>query len=227
MSLDLDRVSDAAITGAALRQLAPLGALRAVPGGAQLACEGAAVEALYLVGSGRFLHTLPVDGLGPDADEVPVAESLRGALIGLGDWAADGRHAASVRAVAAGEVIVLDPRRVMAAAHDDPALALLLIGLMSTGLRRCIAEAGRQRRATVTQRTAGYLLDLPRLGRGARHEVRLPMPKKTLAAHLGVTQQSLSRVLRRLRDVGVQVDGRRVLIADPVRLRAVAGWEEA
>lgn len=228
MPLDIDRLSDAAVTATAVRRLSPLGTLRSVPRDAVVARAGEPVETLFLVRSGRFLHALPLAGADATVCTtagVPVDESLCGALIGLADWRADGRHATTVHAAAAGEVIALDPAAVEAEACRDGTVGLLLIGLMSIALRRCIGATGAMRGSTATQRTAAYLLGLPVLGRGAGHEVRLPMPKKTLAAHLGVTQQSLSRVWRRLAADGVRVQGRRIVIADPARLAAVAEGE--
>lgn len=182
-----------------------------------LARQGEPVEALYLVLSGRFLCSVPLV-----SGEVPVEEPVRGALIGLADWAADGRHAGSVTAIAAGEVVAIDPALLAGKAARDADLALLLVTLLSMSLRRCIAETEAMRRRTVVQRTAAYLLALPPASRDGALEVRLPMAKKTLAAHLGMTQQSLSRVLRLLRPAGVTVRGRLVAIADRARLSALA-----
>lgn len=216
MSIDLERLSDAAVTAAALRRLAPLGTVRPVARGTVLAAAGAPVEALHLVLSGRFLCSVPLA-----ADAVPVEELMRGALIGFPDWAADGHHAVAVTAVAAGEVVVIDPLRLQDLASRDAEVALLLVALLSVALRRCIGATEAMRRRTVVQRTAAYLLALPPASRNGALEVRIPMAKKTLAAHLGMTQQSLSRVLRLLRPAGVTVRGRLVAIADPGRLSAL------
>lgn len=218
MPVDIDRLSDTAVTTAALRRLAPLGTVRPVARGAVLAHAGDPVRALYLVLSGRFLCSVSLQ----DGSEVPVEEPVRGALIGFADWAADSRHSVVVQAVAAGEVVVLDPARLKALAAADAEVALLLVALLSISLRRCIGATESMRRCTVVQRTAAYLLALPAASRNGTLEVRLPMAKKTLAAHLGMTQQSLSRVLRLLRPDGVTVRGRLVAIADRGRLCALA-----
>lgn len=216
-ALDIERLSETAVTTTALRRLAPLGSVRPVARGTVLAREGEAVEALFLVLSGRFLCSVPLNGA-----DVPVEEPVRGALIGFADWCADGRRSGSVTAVAAGEVVCIDPAVLSAQASRDADLALLLVALLSTSLRRCIAATEAMRRRTVVQRTAAYLLGLPPASREGASEVRLPMAKKTLAAHLGMTQQSLSRVLRLLRAEGVTVQGRLVAIADRARLTAMA-----
>ena len=47
------------------------------------------------------------------------------------------------------------------------------------------------------------------------------MSKKVLAGQLGVTSETLSRTLARFRDEGsIAVDGKRITLRDPERLRA-------
>lgn len=220
MPIDIERLSDSAVTAAAVRRLMPLGGVRPVPRDAVLARAGDAVDRLFLVLSGRFLCSVPLAETGSDLP-VPVEELMRGTLIGLADWCADRRHSVTVEAVAAGEVVEIDPARLAALAAADGELALVLVGLLSIGLRHCIGATEAMRQRTVKQRTAAYLLGLPPASRGGGLEVRLPMAKKILAAHLGMTQQSLSRVLRHLRADGVTVRGRHIAIADPSRLQAM------
>ena len=56
--------------------------------------------------------------------------------------------------------------------------------------------------------------------------VTLPQERKLLAAHIGVTPESLSRAFVALRAVGVGGRGRKVTIDDVARLRAFCGADE-
>ena len=217
MPIDIACLSDAAVAAAAQRRLEPLGRVRPVACDAVLCRAGEPVETLFMVRSGRFLTLLPLPGVeGP----VPVDEATAGAVIGLGDWLAGLAHAATVRAVAAGEVLEVPTAVLRDRAAAEPDMALLLVGLLSNALRRCISATDFLRRGDVRQRTVAYLLSLPsqRARAGQGETVRLPMSKKLIAAHLGMTQQSFSRVLRRLRDEGIVIEGRRVTIADRTHL---------
>ncbi|MCR6628614.1 MAG: Crp/Fnr family transcriptional regulator [Magnetospirillum sp.] len=71
------------------------------------------------------------------------------------------------------------------------------------------------------QRLARLLLDHvgPRSG-SANGE--LPLLKKTVAAKIGVDPASLSRLLRRMKDLGVSVQGNSIKVADVGVLRGVA-----
>lgn len=223
MHVDVEALSDSAVTAAALRRLRPLGRPRAVARDEVMVRAGEPVTDVFLVQSGRFIGFLPIEtGL-----EVPVDEVMHGCLLGLPGLFTDGRHPFTVRAVAAGEVAAIDGAELRRHAERDAELALLLVALLSVRLRECIGAAGEMKLRTVRQRTAAYLLRLAPHGRPGPVEVRLPMPKKLLAAHLGMTQQSFSRVLRNLRAAGVTVRGRLATIADPPSLAALASAEDA
>lgn len=217
MPIDIACLSDAAVAAAAQRRLEPLGRVRPVARETVLCHAGEPVDTLFMVRSGRFIALLPLAGAdGP----VPVEEATAGAVIGLGDWLAGAPHAATVRAVAAGEVLEVPAAVLRDRAAAEPDMALLLVGLLSNALRRCIAATDALRRGDVRERTIAYLLSLPpqRGTDGVGETVRLPMSKKLVAAHLGMTQQSFSRVLKRLRAEGIAIEGRRVTIADRARL---------
>ncbi len=73
----------------------------------------------------------------------------------------------------------------------------------------------------VTARTAGYLVrDMDRL---KSMDFDLPPTREQLAAHIGTVREQASRALSHLKSLGlIEVDGRRVRILSPDRIRAVA-----
>ncbi len=77
-------------------------------------------------------------------------------------------------------------------------------------------------------RLARFLLRQPGSRPPARPVVEFPMPKKELAAHLSMTPETLSRLLRRWQDRG-WIDSERstVRIVDAARLQALADGEDA
>lgn len=76
-------------------------------------------------------------------------------------------------------------------------------------------------------RLGHYLLRLPTRSEAGVLVIELPMAKKELAAHLAITPETLSRVLRRWQDAGVvQSSGRRLEVLDERLLVAIADRDE-
>ena len=72
-------------------------------------------------------------------------------------------------------------------------------------------------------RLARYVMKLPAKGASDPLEVELPLAKKDLAAHLAITPETLSRLLRRWQDQGiVETRGKRILLLDSRVLTAIA-----
>lgn len=181
-----------------------------LPGGCRLVRQGEPVEALILILSGRALATRRFQG-----EDVPVAELGPGVLVGLEGLCGTGRHGLTVSTLGPVRLLDLPRGEVLERLRTDPEAALLLFSVLAGRLRACIAQTDDLRFRDATARVARYLrdcLDPPDPDGGARG--RLLFPKKTLAAHLGVTQQSLSRVLRRLRAEGITVRGSVISVAD-------------
>ena len=100
---------------------------------------------------------------------------------------------------------------------DYPGIAVAMLRAMSDHL-----EDAQRRLALgtldVPDRVADFLLDLPLL-RGDAMRVRLPWPKRDVAAYLGTTPESFSRALERLTSQGlIRVDGDTVTLIDPAAL---------
>lgn len=78
-------------------------------------------------------------------------------------------------------------------------------------------------------RLAGFLLDIA--ARFASRDLpaqafRLPMPRRDIANFLGLAEETVCRLFRRFHSRGwIAVSGKRVVLRDPSRLRAVAGGE--
>lgn len=105
----------------------------------------------------------------------------------------------------------IDPGQLCVFRHED--LDRLVRAHPSIGLRMLQAVSGRLQETEsrlvsvisgdVSSRLAEYLLSLPGTTSDGETTVRLPLPKKDVAALLDTTPESLSRQLRRLRDSGV------------------------
>lgn len=131
----------------------------------------------------------------------------------------------------ANAVAVESPTVLVAVASDpflrmfdsDPAIGRTLVATLSARLLQLVGLVEELSALSAGARLARALLDLPSKGGGDRLFVEIPEAKKDLAAHLGITPETLSRLLRRWQDRGVlTLDGRKLEILDAGRLASIA-----
>jgi CRP/FNR family transcriptional activator FtrB len=108
---------------------------------------------------------------------------------------------------------------------QEPALALALAHQFAHYWRKLIRQIKDLKLKSAAERLAVFLIALAPSGSGAA-SVTLPQERKLIAAHIGVTPESLSRAFVALRAVGVGGRGRKVTIDDLARLRAFCGADE-
>ncbi|MBW4090206.1 MAG: helix-turn-helix domain-containing protein [Proteobacteria bacterium] len=117
---------------------------------------------------------------------------------------------------------------VEALADRDPVVARRLRSFASNGLRAARERMMLLGRKTATERIASFLLEMTaRAPPTGRNRVALPMGRADIADHLGLTTETVCRVLTCLRVGGTittspRRDGADVTIRDPATLRALA-----
>ncbi len=102
---------------------------------------------------------------------------------------------------------------------ENRRLAMLLLGGLADWQRRLIREISELKSKSPVQRLAAFLVALAPAGGGSA-QLRLPLTKAQLASRIGITPESLSRALGRLKAAGVESRGREVVITDLDVLRA-------
>gem|GEM_PF-642982 len=103
--------------------------------------------------------------------------------------------------------------------RHSPAAQLRMLGYMSARLKRLIAQIADLKLMTGPQRLAHFIILLLERS-GDVHSAQLPFEKRTLAALLGMTPESLSRAFRRLGGLGVSTAaGGNLVVADIEQLR--------
>ncbi len=117
---------------------------------------------------------------------------------------------------------------VEALADRDPAVARRLRLLVGAELRAAHERMALLGRRTASERLAHFLLEMEaRAPRGGCGRVVLPMGRADIADHLGLTPETVCRLLACLRHEGTigtgrAVDGAEVTILDPRALAALA-----
>ena len=127
---------------------------------------------------------------------------------------------------------VMSRARLREALRDDPDLGLRLLAVLGVRLRDAMARVEELTGGDALTRTAAVLVSLLPAGGGrTRMEiVHVPSPAYLLASQIGLTPETFSRALGRLRRAGVlhRLGSGRYQVLDPVRLRnAAAGrWND-
>lgn len=122
-------------------------------------------------------------------------------------------------AALADTLVVMAPRKPLLRLLDsDPRLMRELLGLLSERVQSLVADFEATTLHGARERLAAYLASLASGG-----DATLPASKTVIAARLGMTKETLSRLLHRLADEGViAVQRREIRVLDRERLSAAA-----
>ena len=147
-----------------------------------------------------------------DADGRPLLLALRTAGDILGEVATlvDGPRTATLQALDAVEVLTMRGQHFATLCQTEPKFAWVLLGILANRLRdgsfQGVVSGGSSKR-----RVALLLLELAvRYGRPSGTDVELTAPgtQDELASTLGISRETLARILRELRNSGVITTGR-------------------
>lgn len=125
--------------------------------------------------------------------------------------------------VAETKAVVIPSAPILALLGREAGFGKALVASLAEAHLHLCAEIGAAALQSGAQRLAVYLDELADGGAGSGEcAVQLPFSKTLLAARLGMTKETLSRLLRQLSAQGmIVVTQRSILIRDAVRLRAV------
>jgi CRP/FNR family cyclic AMP-dependent transcriptional regulator len=182
--------------------------------------EGDPCTGMYVVESGhiRIFKTSPggreqvlsIDGPGGSVAELPVFDG--------------GNYPASVSAIEDSTLLFISKQDFQALCLAHPEVALKVLRVVGARLRRLVGIIEELSFTTVRHRLAAFLVRLARR-EGTRTpegmEVTLPASNQELASQIGTVRELVSRNLSRFQsEKFIQMDGRRVVIADLVALEA-------
>ncbi len=134
----------------------------------------------------------------------------------------DAPYLMTARLLEEGRILLCPAATFRAQARANAALAFGCTLVLSSYWRVLIGQIKDLKLLSAIERLSAMLLAL-----APRHTgpvtVTLPGGRQLIAGRLGVTPQSLSRAFAALRPLGVTGSSRTVAIADPARLRDIAG----
>jgi CRP-like cAMP-binding protein len=187
--------------------------------GELLFSEGDLCTGLFLVASGKIRifklsaagreQVLAVEGPGSSFAELPVFDG--------------GNYPASASALEDAEVLFISRKDFQTFCREHPDVALKLIAVVGSRLRRLVGIIEDLSFTTVRQRLIALILRLTQTsGTASREGVHVELTKthQDLAAELGTVRELVSRNLSRLQAEGfLEVDGRKIIVKDLAGLK--------
>jgi len=209
------------LSQAQLAAVAEIGVVTAYPKGKTIFSEGEAATGFHVAVSGQVkIFKLSLDGReqiihiygpGEPFGEVPMFEG--------------GRLPAHAETTMDADILFLPREGLTRLIELDSTLAMNMLAALSMKLRRFTVKLENLTLKETPQRVAAYLLDLSDRDGGAA-EVTLDVTKGHLAGLLGTAQETLSRVLKKLKEAGlIDVAGKRITLIDPDGLQDVSDGE--
>jgi CRP-like cAMP-binding protein len=188
--------------------------------------EGEPCEGFYVVLTGKIRifktsangreQILAMEGPGSSVAELPVFDG--------------GRYPASVAAVDGSEMIFISRKDFQAFCLQHPQVALKVLAVVGSRLRRLVGIIEELSFTTVRQRLVSHLLRLAsdigqKTDRGI--EIMLPGSHQDLAHQIGTVRELVSRNLSRLQAEGLlELDARNILIRDVKGLETIQSSSE-
>jgi CRP-like cAMP-binding protein len=134
------------------------------------------------------------------------------------------RYPASAVATEDGtEVLEVGAESFLRQFEGDGRVAKAMVASLSTWLLRLVGKVEELTVLSAGARLARYLLDLPSTTTPEGAAIELPLAKRDLAASLGITPETLSRLLRKWQDREVvKSEGSTIVVLDADVLMALA-----
>jgi len=192
--------------------------------GAFLFFEGDPADRFYIVLSGK----VKIAKNSPEGKEQILLLAGPGDSFGEAALFARRKYPATAEVIAGSDLISFSYEKFMALIRDNPSLAVNLIARLSMLLHHLTRIIQNISLEDVSTRLAGYLVDLmPDNASTDRQTILLADKKMFLASLLGTIPETLSRAFARLSEAGlISVEGQRIEILEPERLRRMAGGEK-
>jgi CRP/FNR family transcriptional regulator len=203
---DLERLQ------AIVRHIGPL------PVGSYLFRSGDPFIAIYAVRSGCIKsHSFDANG-----HELVHGFHLRGELLGF-DAVYPDHHRCNALVLESSSLCVMPYRDITLLSEEFPSLRDPLLRLVGRELSKQLMCAEYP---SATQKIANFLLDIrARLHRAGKadDQFALPMAREDIANYLGITPETVSRVLAKLQQGGlIEANRRSIFLTDPARLGLTA-----
>ena len=128
----------------------------------------------------------------------------------------------TARALTRTKVCSIPVSAVIATMRQSPQLAVNIMAVTSGQWRMSVRNLLDLSSRTAAQRVGVFLLRIADLQADSVAQV-LPIPKRHLAARLGITAETLSRMLQTVANNGLYLRGRTIIVRDRAKIEAFCG----
>lgn len=190
------------------------------PNGGLLFSRGDMADRFFVVLAGRVnLFALTENGDQSIIEVIDAGHSFaEGAIFANGRFPLNGEAAAGTR------LLEIPAASFLRRLSERPGLTAKLLASLARWQRRLMGEIADLKGRSPVQRLGSYLLALAAAGT-VDVLVTLPLTKSQLASRIGITPESFSRAVNRLKPLGVTSRGRGFVIADVEVLRRFCGTD--
>jgi CRP/FNR family transcriptional activator FtrB len=190
--------------------------LQRFPQHVSLITEGDLPDFLHIVIEGSVELFALHDGHETTIDIIrPVTTFILAAVI------RDAVYLKSARTLSPAQILMIPAQTVRDVFGRDAAFARAIVNELADRYRAVVRALKNEKLRTTAERLANWILQTDAL-QGHRRSVELTFDKSTLASHLGMTPENLSRNLALLAKYGVRSSGRGIFIEDPLALKQFA-----
>lgn len=127
------------------------------------------------------------------------------------------KYPVSGQAVENSVIVPILAQRLITELTNSPKLALAIMGSLSQQLHFLVIEIEQLKTRTATQRVCDFFIRRCAVNEGPA-VISLPYDKVVIASRLGMKPESLSRILNRLRKIGIKTENGRVAVSDVAAL---------
>jgi CRP/FNR family transcriptional regulator len=181
--------------------------------------EGEECHGFYIVESGA----IKLYKESPDAKEHVLHIALPGDCFGEAALFLGTGYPASAAAVHDSVLILLRKNEFLQLLRDNPEVSFRLMASMATWAHRLVRSIEALTLKDAGGRFASYILSRLPANSGDGTAVNLGMPKQMLASHLGITGETLSRLIARFEADGlISAEGRKIRVISKEDLAAIA-----
>jgi CRP-like cAMP-binding protein len=210
----IDRDSALLLVDAALPSAHPAGGL--------LFAQGDPADRFFLVLDGR----VDLLALTPTGDQSIIEVIDPGQTFAEAAIFAIGRYPLTAEMAAGTRLLQIPARPFLNRLAERQGLAAKLLASLARWQRRLLNEIADLKGRSPAQRLGLFLLAAAQPLEDGGALVRLPLSKADLASRIGITPESLSRAVVRLRPLGVASRGRDFVLADLAALRQFCGGDD-
>ena len=194
---------------------------RSYPKGHLLFQQGDAADGFFVVLSGwvkLFRQT-------PRGDEAVIHILSRGECFAEAAVFLGGRYPASALVAEDARLIRISSQPFRQWIQSEPEIALGMLASLSARMHHLVNESEQLQTRSATERVADFILKRCPVRDGSA-VIALPYDKSLLAPRLAMKPESLSRVLAKLRRLGVRTENHRVIVTDVARLARFCAGED-